>query len=125
MGIVGVFPLHAFYPLMKRWTWWPQAWLGEIFPEETSVYWSTRLTVSAGLAFNWGIPVAWISVTGTMPPPAIWILFLGGVWYVMIHLHILLDNSGLKTSFSCINVTVGRSSMIPSTLVRIVRTTSG
>ena len=32
MGIVGVFPLHAFYPLMKRWTWWPQAWLGEVFP---------------------------------------------------------------------------------------------
>ena len=29
MGMVGVFPLHALYPLMKRWTWWPQAWLGE------------------------------------------------------------------------------------------------
>lgn len=28
MGIIGVFPLHALYPLMKRWTWWPQAWLG-------------------------------------------------------------------------------------------------
>lgn len=24
----GVFPLHALYPLMKRWTWWPQLWLG-------------------------------------------------------------------------------------------------
>ena len=36
-----------------------------------------------GLAFNWGIPVAWISVTGAMPPPAIWVLFLGGVWYAL------------------------------------------
>ena len=29
-GIIGVFPLHALYPLMKRWTWWPQAWLGRL-----------------------------------------------------------------------------------------------
>ncbi len=28
MGFLGIFPLHALYPLMKRWTWWPQAWLG-------------------------------------------------------------------------------------------------
>ncbi|RPD53168.1 UbiA prenyltransferase [Lentinus tigrinus ALCF2SS1-7] len=65
MGIIGVFPLHAFYPLMKRWTWWPQAWLG--------------------LAFNWGIPVAWISVTGTLPPPAIWVLFTGGVCWTIVY----------------------------------------
>ncbi|KAJ7726984.1 UbiA prenyltransferase family-domain-containing protein [Mycena olivaceomarginata] len=45
-GLIGVFPLHALYPLMKRWTWWPQAWLG--------------------LAMNWGFPVGWISVTGTL-----------------------------------------------------------
>ncbi|KAI0739190.1 UbiA prenyltransferase [Daedaleopsis nitida] len=65
MGLLGVFPLHALYPLMKRWTWWPQAWLG--------------------LAFNWGIPVAWISVTGAMPPPAIWVLFLGGVCWTIVY----------------------------------------
>ncbi|KAI0760054.1 UbiA prenyltransferase [Fomes fomentarius] len=65
MGIIGVFPLHALYPLMKRWTWWPQAWLG--------------------LAFNWGIPVAWISVTGTMPPLPLWVLFFGGVCWTIVY----------------------------------------
>ncbi|THV03622.1 UbiA prenyltransferase [Dendrothele bispora CBS 962.96] len=44
VGLFGIFPLHGLYPLMKRWTWWPQAWLG--------------------LAMNWGFPVAWITVTG-------------------------------------------------------------
>ncbi|KZT66056.1 4-hydroxybenzoate polyprenyl transferase [Daedalea quercina L-15889] len=39
-GLFGVFPLHAFYPLMKRVTNWPQAWLG--------------------LAMNWGLPTAWL-----------------------------------------------------------------
>lgn len=39
-GTFGVFPLHAFYPLMKRWTNWPQAWLG--------------------FAMNWGLPTAWL-----------------------------------------------------------------
>ena len=29
LGVIGIFPLHALYPLMKRWTWWPQAWLGK------------------------------------------------------------------------------------------------
>ncbi|PCH41911.1 UbiA prenyltransferase [Wolfiporia cocos MD-104 SS10] len=28
-GTLGVSPLHALYPLMKRLTWWPQAWLGQ------------------------------------------------------------------------------------------------
>jgi len=42
VGLYGVFPLHALYPLMKRWTHWPQAWLG--------------------LAMNWGVPVAWLTV---------------------------------------------------------------
>ncbi|VDB91978.1 unnamed protein product [Peniophora sp. CBMAI 1063] len=27
IGLLSV-PLHVLYPLSKRWTWWPQAWLG-------------------------------------------------------------------------------------------------
>ncbi|KAI0742019.1 UbiA prenyltransferase [Daedaleopsis nitida] len=65
MGLLGIFPLHALYPLMKRWTWWPQAWLG--------------------LAFNWGIPVAWISVTGRLPPLALWVMFVGGVCWTIVY----------------------------------------
>lgn len=41
-----------------------------------------HVSTLTGLAFNWGIPVAWISVTGTMPPLPLWVLFFGGVWYV-------------------------------------------
>jgi 4-hydroxybenzoate polyprenyltransferase len=41
--------LAAFYPLMKRITWWPQVWLG--------------------LTFNWGALVAAAAVRGTFAPP--------------------------------------------------------
>ncbi|KAI0657003.1 UbiA prenyltransferase [Cubamyces menziesii] len=65
LGVIGIFPLHALYPLMKRWTWWPQAWLG--------------------LAFNWGILLAWTSVTGHLPPLALWVLFFGGVCWTIVY----------------------------------------
>ncbi|GJE90101.1 4-hydroxybenzoate octaprenyltransferase [Phanerochaete sordida] len=42
VGLIGLFPFHALYPLMKRWTYWPQAWLG--------------------LAMNWGFVVAWLQI---------------------------------------------------------------
>jgi 4-hydroxybenzoate polyprenyltransferase len=63
VALPGVFPLHALYvdssfasscgakltradryPLMKRWTNWPQLWLG--------------------FAMNWGVIPGWVSVTG-------------------------------------------------------------
>lgn len=28
LGVLWIFPLNVLYPLMKRWTSWPQAWLG-------------------------------------------------------------------------------------------------
>ncbi|KAF9228263.1 UbiA prenyltransferase [Gyrodon lividus] len=40
VGLFGIFPLYTLYPFMKRWTHWPQAWLG--------------------LAMNWGIFAAWV-----------------------------------------------------------------
>ncbi|KAF8532325.1 4-hydroxybenzoate polyprenyl transferase [Gautieria morchelliformis] len=43
---LGFFPLITIYPLMKRVTNWPQAWLG--------------------VAANWGALVAWIAVHGTV-----------------------------------------------------------
>ncbi|KAK7459585.1 hypothetical protein VKT23_009566 [Stygiomarasmius scandens] len=64
-GLFAVFPLHALYPLMKRWTWWPQAWLG--------------------FAMNWGIFVAWISVTGESPPSHITIFFFGTVCWTIVY----------------------------------------
>jgi hypothetical protein len=29
VGLFGLLVLDPLYPLMKRWTYWPQAWLGE------------------------------------------------------------------------------------------------
>ena len=28
LALLGIFPIQGLYPLMKRWTYWPQAWLG-------------------------------------------------------------------------------------------------
>ncbi|EJF57816.1 UbiA prenyltransferase [Dichomitus squalens LYAD-421 SS1] len=64
LGALGIFPLSALYPLMKRWTWWPQAWLG--------------------LTFGWGIPVAWTTITGMFPPIPVWVLYAGGVCWTII-----------------------------------------
>ncbi|KAJ7643121.1 UbiA prenyltransferase family-domain-containing protein, partial [Mycena polygramma] len=64
-GLLGIFPLHALYPLMKRWTWWPQAWLG--------------------LAMNWGLPVAWISVTGSLDLQVVGVFFLGTICWTIVY----------------------------------------
>ncbi|MBW8882198.1 MAG: 4-hydroxybenzoate octaprenyltransferase, partial [Asticcacaulis sp.] len=56
LGFVSL-ALVAAYPLMKRITWWPQAWLG--------------------LTFNWGFPMAVASVSGA--PTAGVMVFYGGL----------------------------------------------
>ena len=50
------------YPLMKRVTYWPQAWLG--------------------FTFNWGALVGWTAVTGELAWPAV-LLYLGGVAWTL------------------------------------------
>lgn len=53
--------LVALYPLMKRITWWPQAWLG--------------------LTFNWGMLVGWAAVA---PPDAVMaLLYAGGIAWTL------------------------------------------
>lgn len=70
--VVGLaaLPLVAAYPLMKRITWWPQAWLG--------------------LTFNWGALVGWAAVTGTLESPALALYVAGVAWtlgYDTIYAH--------------------------------------
>ncbi|KAF5365647.1 hypothetical protein D9758_003168 [Tetrapyrgos nigripes] len=65
VGLIGIFPLHGLYPLMKRWTWWPQAWLG--------------------LAMNWGFTVAWIAVTGNIDWNIVPVFFLGLWSWTMVY----------------------------------------
>ncbi|RED17903.1 4-hydroxybenzoate octaprenyltransferase [Pontivivens insulae] len=50
MGIVALIPV-AIYPFAKRFTWWPQVFLG--------------------VAFNWGILLCWVALRGTLEWPAI------------------------------------------------------
>ncbi|KAI0318670.1 4-hydroxybenzoate polyprenyl transferase [Amylostereum chailletii] len=45
-AVAQLLPLFIIYPLMKRITYWPQAWLG--------------------IAMNFGIVVAWVSTTGNL-----------------------------------------------------------
>ena len=62
--------LVALYPLMKRVTYWPQAFLG--------------------LTFNWGALVGWAAVTGGLEPPALLLYAAGFFWtlgYDTIYAH--------------------------------------
>jgi 4-hydroxybenzoate polyprenyltransferase len=70
LSVAGAF-LAATYPFLKRYTYLPQVYLG--------------------LAFGWGIPMAFAAVQDTVPPLA-WLLFLGNLlwttgydtWYAMV-----------------------------------------
>ncbi len=50
------------YPLMKRITWWPQAWLG--------------------LTFNWGALMGWAALRQEVGVPAL-LLYIGGVFWTL------------------------------------------
>ncbi len=52
--------LVAVYPLMKRVTYWPQAFLG--------------------ITFNWGALVGWCAVTGSVDTPALMLYGAGILW---------------------------------------------
>ena len=70
MSVVGVL-LAASYPYLKRYTYLPQVYLG--------------------LAFGWGIPMAFAAVQGTVPALA-WLLYCANIlwataydtWYAMV-----------------------------------------
>jgi 4-hydroxybenzoate polyprenyltransferase len=63
-------PLIVIYPLMKRVTWWPQAFLG--------------------ITFNWGALVGWAAATGELAAPALLLYAAGFFWtlgYDTIYAH--------------------------------------
>ena len=70
LSVVGLF-LAASYPYLKRYTYLPQVYLG--------------------LAFGWGIPMAFAAVQGSVPPVA-WVLYFANIlwataydtWYAMV-----------------------------------------
>src|SRR5690606_27355871 len=56
--------LVAIYPFAKRFTWWPQVFLG--------------------LAFNWGAVLAWAAHDGTLPWPA-WVMWVAGISWTLFY----------------------------------------
>ena len=63
LGIASL-ALIAIYPFAKRFTWWPQMFLG--------------------LAFNWGALLAWTAVTGKLQAPAV-ALYLAGIAWTLFY----------------------------------------
>ena len=56
--------LVCIYPFAKRFTWWPQVFLG--------------------LAFNWGALLAWTATTGKLEWPAVF-LYAGGIAWTLFY----------------------------------------
>lgn len=63
LGIASLVPV-AIYPFAKRFTWWPQVFLG--------------------LAFNWGALLAWTAHTGSLAWPAV-ILYVAGISWTLFY----------------------------------------
>ena len=63
LGIAALLPV-AIYPFAKRFTWWPQVFLG--------------------LAFNWGALLAWTAHTGSLGWPAA-ALYLAGIAWTLFY----------------------------------------
>src|SRR6056297_3588845 len=63
LGIVSLVPVCV-YPCAKRFTWWPQVFLG--------------------LAFNWGALLAWTAHSGRLEWPAV-VLYLAGIAWTLFY----------------------------------------
>ncbi len=61
LGIASL-AVVCIYPFAKRFTWWPQVFLG--------------------LAFNWGALLAWTAHTGSLGWPALWLYLSGIAWTI-------------------------------------------
>ncbi len=63
VGIIALIPLFI-YPYAKRFTWWPQIFLG--------------------IAFNWGVLLAYSAQTGRIDLPAV-ILYFSGIFWTLYY----------------------------------------
>ncbi|MDA7427287.1 4-hydroxybenzoate octaprenyltransferase [Primorskyibacter aestuariivivens] len=63
LGILSLLPV-AVYPFAKRFTWWPQIFLG--------------------LAFNWGALLAWTAHSGALQWPAV-LLYVAGISWTLFY----------------------------------------
>jgi 4-hydroxybenzoate polyprenyltransferase len=63
LGVLSLLPV-AIYPFAKRFTWWPQVFLG--------------------IAFNWGALLAWTAHAGSLGWPAVF-LYVGGIAWTLFY----------------------------------------
>ena len=63
LGIIALVPV-CIYPFAKRFTWWPQVFLG--------------------LAFNWGALLGWTAHSGRLEWPAV-VLYLAGICWTLFY----------------------------------------
>ncbi|SCZ49811.1 4-hydroxybenzoate polyprenyltransferase [Epibacterium ulvae] len=63
MGVLSLLPV-IIYPFAKRFTWWPQLFLG--------------------IALNWGALLAWVAHTGSLSWPAVF-LYLAGISWTLFY----------------------------------------
>ncbi len=63
LGVLSLAPV-AIYPFAKRFTWWPQVFLG--------------------IAFNWGALFGWAAITGTLTLAPI-LLYLAGISWTLFY----------------------------------------
>ncbi len=63
LGVLALLPV-AVYPFAKRFTWWPQVFLG--------------------IAFNWGALLAWTAHTGSLGAPAV-VLYVAGIAWTLFY----------------------------------------
>jgi 4-hydroxybenzoate polyprenyltransferase len=63
LGILALVPV-CIYPFAKRFTWWPQIFLG--------------------LAFNWGAMLAWTAHSGRLEAPAV-LLYVAGICWTIFY----------------------------------------
>ena len=63
LGVISLAPV-CIYPFAKRFTWWPQVFLG--------------------LAFNWGALLGWTAHTGSLGWPAV-ILYVAGISWTLFY----------------------------------------
>ncbi|WP_334194221.1 4-hydroxybenzoate octaprenyltransferase [Pararhodobacter sp.] len=63
LGVLALLPV-AIYPFAKRFTWWPQAFLG--------------------LAFNWGALLGWTAQAGHLDWPAV-VLYVAGIAWTLFY----------------------------------------
>jgi len=63
LGILALLPV-VIYPFAKRFTWWPQIFLG--------------------IAFNWGALLGWVAHTGSLSWPPV-LLYLAGICWTLFY----------------------------------------